>query len=84
MNFMNNYEFHLDIRLDGKYYRRIYQHDIPGTIAITVDYDTEEPVTEAAEETILVLKGLPPVVASEAAMLGAGEGAVWSSRSFLI
>jgi hypothetical protein len=36
------YEYQLDIRLDGKYYYRIYKHGIPGAIASTDDYDTEQ------------------------------------------
>ena len=46
------YEYQLDIRLDGKYYCRIYHHGIPGTIATTDDYDTEEEEIEAAKNQI--------------------------------
>ena len=52
MSWMNEYEYQLDIRLDGKYYCRIYQHGIPGAVASTDDYDTEEEALEAAEEII--------------------------------
>lgn len=52
MTRMSEYEFQLDIRLDGKYYCRIYQHGIPGAIASTDDYDTGEEALEAAEEII--------------------------------
>ena len=48
----NMYEYQLDIRLDGKYYCRIYQHGIPGAIASTDDYDTEVEAIEATEEII--------------------------------
>jgi hypothetical protein len=56
MRYMNEYEFHLDMRLDGKYYCSIYQHGIPGPIAFTDDYDTEEEAIEAAKERIEELK----------------------------
>jgi hypothetical protein len=46
------YEYQLNIRLDGKYYCRIYQHGIQGAIASTDDYGTEEEAIEAAEEII--------------------------------
>jgi hypothetical protein len=49
---MSEFEYQLDIRLDGKYYCRIYQHGIPGAIASTDDYDTEEEAVEAAEAII--------------------------------
>jgi hypothetical protein len=49
---MNEYGYQLDIRLDGKYYCRIYQHGIPGAIASTDDYDTEEEAMEAGEAII--------------------------------
>ena len=49
---MNAYEFQLDMRLDGKYYCRIYQHGIPGAIASKDDFDTEEEAIEAAEAII--------------------------------
>ena len=52
LSFMNEYEYQLDIRLDGKYYCRIYQRGIPGTIASTEDFDSEEEALEAAEEII--------------------------------
>ena len=52
MNFMNDYEYHLGIRLDGKYYCSIYQHGIPGPIAFTDDCDTEEEALEAAKQII--------------------------------
>jgi hypothetical protein len=44
------------MRLDGKYYCRIYQHSIPGAIASTGDYDTEDEAIEAAKEIIQVLQ----------------------------
>ncbi len=44
------------MRLDGKYYCRIYQHGIPGAIASTDDYDTEEEATEAAKGIILEIQ----------------------------
>jgi hypothetical protein len=50
---MNKYEYHLDMRLDGKYYCRIYKHGIPGAIATTDDYDTEEEAIEAAKALII-------------------------------
>jgi hypothetical protein len=50
---MNEYEYQVDIRLDGKYYCRIYMHGIPGAIASTDDYDTEEDAIEAAKALIL-------------------------------
>jgi hypothetical protein len=53
---MNEYEYHLDMRFDGKYYCRIYQHGIPGAIATTDDFDKEEEAIEAAEEIIQVLQ----------------------------
>ena len=53
------YEFQLDIRLDGKYYCRIYQHGVPGAIATTDDYDTEEEAMEAAKKLIRRLQGIP-------------------------
>jgi hypothetical protein len=53
---MNEYEYHLDIRLDGKYYCRIYLHGIPGAIASTDDYDTKEEAIEVAEGIILRLQ----------------------------
>jgi hypothetical protein len=52
MKWMNDYEYQLDIRLDGKYYCRIYQHGIPGAIASTGNYDTEEEAIEAAKSLI--------------------------------
>jgi hypothetical protein len=55
MRLMDKNEYQLDIRLDGKFYCRIYQHGIPGAIASTEDYDTEEEAIEAAEE---IIKGL--------------------------
>ena len=56
MRWMNEYEFHLDTRLDGKYYCRIYQHGIPGAIASTDDYDTGQEAIEVAEGIILRLQ----------------------------
>jgi hypothetical protein len=53
---MNEYEYQLDMRLDGKYYCRIYQHGIPGAIASTDDYDTEEEAVEAANGIILEIQ----------------------------
>ncbi len=52
MRWMNEYEYQLDIRLDGKWYCRIYQHGVPGAIATTEDFDSEEEALEAAEEII--------------------------------
>jgi hypothetical protein len=49
---MKAYEFQVDMRLDGKYYCRIYQHGIPGAICFTDDYDTEEEAIEAVEGII--------------------------------
>jgi hypothetical protein len=46
------YEFQVDIRLDGKYYCRIYQHGIPGAITTTDDFVEEEEAIKAAEEII--------------------------------
>ena len=56
MRLMNEYEYQLDIRLDGKYCCRIYLRGIPGAIASTDDYDTEEGAIEAAEEIIRGLR----------------------------
>lgn len=53
---MNEYEYHSDMRLDGKYYCRIYQHGIPGAIASSDDYDTEEEAVEAANVHIARLQ----------------------------
>jgi hypothetical protein len=50
---MNEYEYQLDMRLDGKYYCRIYQHGVPGAIATTDDHDTEQGAIEAAKSLIL-------------------------------
>lgn len=52
MERMNDYEYHLDMRFDGKYYCRIYKHGIPGAIASTDDYDTEDEALEAAKRLI--------------------------------
>jgi hypothetical protein len=52
---MKAYEFQVDMRLDGKYYCRIYLHGIPGAIAPTDDCDSEEEAIEAVEE---IIKGL--------------------------
>jgi hypothetical protein len=49
---MNNYEFHLDMRFDGKYNCRIYQHGVPGAIVTTDVFDTDEEAIEAAREKI--------------------------------
>lgn len=49
---MNKYEYNLEIRLDGKFYCSIYMHGIPGPIAFTDDYDTEEKTKEAAKSII--------------------------------
>ena len=49
---MDEYEYHLEIRLDGKYYCRIYQHGIPLAIAVTDDFETEEEAIEAAKEIV--------------------------------
>ena len=56
MRCMSEYEFQVDIRLDGKYYCRIYQHGIPGAITSTDDYDSEEEATETAKEIILEIQ----------------------------
>ncbi len=58
MTRMSEYEYQLDIRLDGKYYCRIYQHGIPGAITSTEDFDSKEEAIEVAEEIIreLLLK----------------------------
>jgi hypothetical protein len=52
MGAMNQYEYYLNMRLDGKYYCSIHQHGIPGPIAFTGDFDTEEEATEAADEIV--------------------------------
>jgi hypothetical protein len=52
MSWMNKYEHQVDIRLDGKYYCRIYQHGIPGAIGSTSDFNTKEESIEAAEVLI--------------------------------
>jgi hypothetical protein len=52
MRKMNGYEYQIDIRLDGKYYCRIYQHGNPGAIASANDYETEEEAIEAAKVLI--------------------------------
>lgn len=52
MGAMNVYEYHLGISLDGKFYCSIYQHSIPGPIAFTDGFDTEEDAIEAAMELI--------------------------------
>lgn len=49
MCWMNEHEYHLDIRFDGKHYCRIYQHGVHGAIASTDDYDTEEEAIEASK-----------------------------------
>ena len=54
---MNGYEYHLVIRLDGKYYCKIYQHGIPGPIAFTDDCDMEEEARKAAKEIIRECQG---------------------------
>lgn len=46
-------ECQIDIRLDGKYYCRTYQHCIPGSIAMTDDYDDKDDAIEATEAIIL-------------------------------
>jgi hypothetical protein len=46
---MSEYEYHLGMRLDGKYYCVIFQHGVPLAIAFTDDYDTEEEAIEAAK-----------------------------------
>ncbi len=46
------HEYQVDIGRDGNYYCRIYQYGVPGAIASTDDYDTEEEAIEAAEEII--------------------------------
>jgi hypothetical protein len=52
MRYMSEYEYHLDNRLDGKYYCSIFQHGVPLPIAFTDDFDTEEEAIEAAKEFI--------------------------------
>lgn len=52
MEAMNKYTFHLDTRVDGKFYCSIYQHGIPGPIAFTDDFDSEEEAVKAAEEIV--------------------------------
>ena len=52
MRCMSEYEYQLDMPLDGKYYCRIYQHGIPGAIASTDDYEKQEDAIEAAEALI--------------------------------
>lgn len=56
MSWMNEYEYQLYIRLDGKYYCRIYLRGIPGAVASTDDYDTEVEAIEATEEIIRGLR----------------------------
>ena len=46
------YEFQVDIRLDGKYYCRIYLHGVPASIASTDDFIEEEDAIKAAEALI--------------------------------
>ena len=43
------------MRIDGKYYCRDYKHGIPGAIASTDDYETEE---EAIEVVKAIIRGL--------------------------
>jgi hypothetical protein len=52
MEAMDQYEYHLGIRLDGKYYFSIYLYGIPGPIAFTDDFETEEEAIEAAKEIV--------------------------------
>jgi hypothetical protein len=52
---MSKCEYQVDKRLDGKYYRRIYRHGIPGKIATTYDYDTDEEAIEAAKVLIQMM-----------------------------
>jgi hypothetical protein len=52
MKWMN--EFHLNMRLDNKYYRRIYLHGIPGAVASTDDFDTEQEAIEVLGRMIQV------------------------------
>ena len=54
---MNEYEYHLNIRLNGKYYCRIYQHGIPGAIASTDEYDMEEEAIEALIQEYQAMSG---------------------------
>jgi hypothetical protein len=56
---MSEYEYHLGMRLDGKYYCVIFQHGVPLAIAFTDDYDTEEEAIEAAKEVISVNRNAP-------------------------
>ena len=55
MSYMSKYEYHLDMRLDGIYYCRIYLHGVPGAIFFTDDYDLEE---EAIEAVKVLIRGL--------------------------
>ena len=45
-------EYQIDIRLDGRYYARIYKQGIPGPIFFTDDYDTEEDAIASAKTII--------------------------------
>ena len=47
----------MDIRIDGKYYCRIYLHDIPASIASTDDFIEEEDAIKAAEAFIQEYQG---------------------------
>jgi hypothetical protein len=46
-------QYQEDIRIDGKYYCRIYKQGIPGSIDSTDDYDTEQEAIGAAKAIIL-------------------------------
>ena len=52
MRRMNEYEYQVATRLEGKYYCRIYQFGIPQQLATTEDYDEQEDAIEAAEAII--------------------------------
>lgn len=54
MRLMNEYEYQLVMRIDGKCYCRIYIHWIPGAVASTDDYDTEEEAIEEAVKAIIL------------------------------
>jgi hypothetical protein len=45
-------EYQIDIRLDGRYYARIYKQGIPGPIFFTDDYDTREDAIASAKAII--------------------------------
>jgi hypothetical protein len=57
MRVMNEYGYHLEIRLEGKYKCSIYRHGIPLPFAVTDDYEMEEEAIEAAKRLMLLKKG---------------------------